>query len=279
MTKLSTTVPATFDFAGICFPCSRPHAFGLVLEPPQGGAASGSTSGDYLHEVLLAPAHREAFFAVVAEEGLVVCRGVHTHAPTYRRVRGKSSAVKLSQAEYYHHDGCSSPTKPRIVEIRCPHQDVTRNIATAVAPLPAVIHAMLAALPESLLLDAELNRLRDSFTGPKANHPPPSEWDSIQGKVTRLARRQLDAEGCREYFRHVDTLAGAYVLPWQMGESRLMLNSHPDLTRTMQHRRAYQKPRSETTEQNGSLVKRWPAEELDASTTSGGPFATCGIDD
>ena len=54
---------------------------------------------------------------------------------------------------------------------------------------------------------------------------------------------------------------GAYTLPWEMGESRLMLNHHEDLTQTMQHRRAYQKPRL-ALEQNGSLVKRWTAEEI-----------------
>ena len=59
-----------------------------------------------------------------------------------------------------------------------------------------------------------------------------------------------------------------------------MLNSHADLARTMQHRRAYQKPRSDTPEQNGSLVKRWPAEELDESEShTNVHFETCGLDD
>ena len=84
--------------------------------------------------------------------------------------------------------------------------------------------------------------------------------DKIQGRVTRLVRREMDAESCRAYFRDVDQIAGAYDLPWEMGESRLMVNAHDDLTKTMQHRRAYQKPRGEF-EQNGSLVKRWTAEE------------------
>ena len=70
----------------------------------------------------------------------------------------------------------------------------------------------------------------------------------------------MDAESAREYFRKVDRLAGAYDLPWEMGESRLMLNNHPDLKRTLQHRRAFQKPKL-ANEQNGSLVKRWTAED------------------
>jgi hypothetical protein len=70
----------------------------------------------------------------------------------------------------------------------------------------------------------------------------------------------MDAESCRAYFRDVDQIAEAFDFPWEMGESRLMLNSHVDLTQTMQHRRAHQKPR-QSNEQNGSLVKRWTAEE------------------
>jgi hypothetical protein len=260
-TTWSTT---TVQLGGATFPVSRPHPFGLVIDRPI-DVATVSVRDDYLHEILLTPSNRESLFALIEIEGLVVCRNVRNDAPSYRRVRGKSSVSKLSQAEYYHHDGCSSPTKPRIVEIRCPHQAIGRNIATAIAPFPAVIRAMIAASPDFLGDNDELLRFREAFACSVADQPGPEQWDSIQGKVTRQARRELDAEGCREYFRQVDALAGAYVLPWHMGESRLMLNSHQDLTRTMQHRRAYQESRI-APEQNGSLVKRWPAEELDNST-------------
>jgi hypothetical protein len=44
-----------------------------------------------------------------------------------------------------------------------------------------------------------------------------------------------------------------------MGESRLISNAHAGLT--MQHRRAYQEV-NRAGVANGSLVKRWPTEEL-----------------
>lgn len=247
-------------FGEFRFQVLRPHSFGLVIETPSLGETSDDFPEDYLHEVLLAPGNREAFMDLIENERLIVCKNVRSNAPSYRKVNGKSSVVKLSQAEYFHHDGCSSPTKPRVVEIRCPHQAIARNIATAIAPFPAVVRAMLFALPESFLKHDEVESYRDSFSGSVAEYPPPDAWDQIQGKVTRLVRRELDAEACRSYYRSVDKLADAYVIPWEMGESRLMLNSHLDLTRTMQHRRSYQKPR-DSVEQNGSLVKRWTAEE------------------
>lgn len=248
---------SSISFGSASFTTSRPHSFGLVID----GLVEGPQveTCDYLHDVLLAPANRGAFFELIEKERLIICKNVRSDASTYRKVRGKSSAVKLSQAEYYHHDGCSSPTKPRFVEIRCPHQAIARNIATAIAPFPSVIRAMLVALPEAQQ-DDESRALSQAFAGPISSYPCPTTWDSIQGKLTRLVRRELDAEACRVYFRRVDQEAKAYVLPWEMGESRLMLNDHVDLTLTMQHRRAYQKPR-ESSEQNGSLVKRWTAEE------------------
>ncbi len=246
-------------FGNVVFSTSRPHTFGLVIEGPVASASTESIE-DYLHDILLASDNRDAFIRLIEKERLVVCRNVRTNASTYRKVKGKSSVVKLSQAEYYHHDGCSSPIKPRIVEIRFPYQDVARNIATAIAPFPAVIQAMVIALPDSSFKDEELKSYRDAFSGLASDFPSPNSWDQIQGKITRLVRKEMDAEACRAYFRKVDHLAEAYVLPWAMGESRLMLNSFEDLTHTMQHRRSYQKPR-ETTEQNGSLVKRWTAEE------------------
>ncbi len=258
------TVETSLEFSGLKFPVSRPHIFGLVIDRPIIDRpiidAGSDASKDYLHDILLSPSNRDSFLRLIEDEGLVVCRNVVTDAPTYRKVKGKSSTVKLSQAEYYHHDGCSSPTKPRVVEIRCPHQTINRNIATAIAPLPAIIRAMLTVLPDHMQGDDEISHYRKAFDGPESDHPRVEEWDRIQGKVTRQARKELNAEACRAYFRDVDRICNAYVFPWEMGESRLMLNSHEDLTRTMQHRRAYQKPR-ENTEQNGSLVKRWTAEE------------------
>jgi len=250
-------------FGEVRFSTSRPHSFGLVIDGPDSNSSANFPEDfpeDYLHDVLLAPSNRDAFMELIDRERLVICKKVRTNAPSYRKVRGKSSVVKLSQAEYYHHDGCSSPTKPRVVEIRFPHQDIARNIATAIAPFPAVIRSMLMALPATALGDNELASYRDSFSGLPAEFPPPATWDHIQGKITRMVRREMDAEACRAFFRTVDEHSDAYVLPWEMGESRLMLNSHDDLTQTMQHRRSYQKAR-ETSEQNGSLVKRWTAEE------------------
>ena len=242
----------------------------VAIDGPAGRAFASDSSdespADYLHDVLLAPANREAFLELIEHERLVVCKNVRSNASSYRKVNGKSSVVKLSQAEYYHHDGCSSPTKPKVVEIRFPHQAIPRNIATAIAPFSSVIRAMLFALPESFLKYDEMGSFRTAFSGSTIDYPPAESWDQIQGKVTRLVRRELDAESCRSYFRTVDQMADAYVLPWEMGESRLMLNSHSDLVRTMQHRRSYQKARgniekSSSVEQNGSLVKRWTAEE------------------
>jgi hypothetical protein len=255
---LSPVMSSTISLGKVDFAISRPHSFGVVIEGL--AEASDDRSDDYLHHILLAPENREEFIDLIEKERLVVCKHVRSDAPSYRKVRGKSSAVKLSQAEYYHHDGCSSPTKPRLVEIRCPYQAVARNIATAIAMFPSVIRAMLLALPEASRSDDEIRVLCDTFSGPVSSYPCPTTWDAVQGKLTRLVRRELDAEACRAYYRRVDQLANAYDSPWEMGESRLMLNDHQDLTKTMQHRRAYQKPR-ESTEQNGSLVKRWTAEE------------------
>lgn len=243
------------EISGLQFSISRPHQFGLVID-----GLLKTKDEDYLHAVLLAPENRESFFSLIESEGLVVCKNVRSTAASYRRVRGKSSQGKLSQAEYYHHDGCSCPTKPRFVEIRLPHQDIARSVATAIAPFPDVVRAMLTALPLRLQSEPNIASDRNVFAGSIETFPPAETWDKVQGRVTRLVRREMDAESCRAYFREVDQLSGAYALPWEMGESRLMLNNLDIIGKTMQHRRAYQKPR-ETNEQNGSLVKRWTAEE------------------
>ena len=265
------------EFGDFQFSISRPHSFGLVIEGPARDVSDSPSTKDYLHEVLLAEPNRDSFLNLIDKEGLVVCKNLVTSASSYRKVRGKSSHGKLSQAEYYHHDGCSCPTKPRVVEIRLPYQTIERNIHTAVARFADVVKAQLIALPDRLKLDDEIknwiaafscssNSSCDSSSNPSVNDsdsdnlPAAAEWDKIQGRITRLVRREMDAESCRAYFREVDQLADAYVLPWEMGESRLMVNNNDDLRATMQHRRAFQKPK-EANEQNGSLVKRWTAEE------------------
>ena len=254
-TIASNTQP--FGSDGTTLSVSRNHAFGLVIH-----GIEGQPEDDYLHDFLLTDPQRDAFLELIEQEGLVICKNVHTKHPTYRKVRGKSSKVKLSQAEYYHHDGCSCPTKPRVVEIRLPHQDIERTVPTAVAPFADVMLAMLQTLPSSIRSD-ELKSARDQFSENRDGWPPVEEWDAIQGRITRAARKEMDAESCRAYFREVDKQANAYVMPWEMGESRLMLNNAADISLTMQHRRAYQ-PVDQTAGQNGSLVKRWPAEELEA---------------
>ncbi len=243
-----------FHFAQAIWRVRRPKPFVLVFE----GQADGD-GGDYLHEQLLAPASREAFLALIDATGLVVCLNLPTRHPTYRDVRGRSSKGRLSQGEYYHHDGCSSPSKPRVVEIRCPYQAVPRSVATAVAPHHAVMQAMLACLPEDIAADERWAPWRERLAG--GTMPSDAELDQLQGLLNRALRRKLPAEAARAYFRRVDAEAGAYVEPWAMGESRLIANAPLTSRTTMQHRRAYQQAITVGTA-NGSLVKRWPNEEL-----------------
>jgi hypothetical protein len=232
---------------------------GLVID----GYATNTQQGpeDYLNDLLLSPEHRESTYAWIDEWGLLVCKKVPNRDPSYRDVRGRSSRGRLSQGEYYHHDGCSGPTKPRVVEIRFPHQAVPRQVATAVAPFRQVLHAMLELSSGQLGSDAELERWRDHLR--REGELPSEKHDAIQGRITRALRRELDAESARAFYREVDDAALAYRAPWQMGESRLISNSRPDTgpLESMQHRRAYLRPH-EGGVANGSLVKRWPAEEL-----------------
>jgi hypothetical protein len=264
---------------------SRPHSgFGLTIH---GTLFATDNHCDYLHHHLLLVENRVAFYDLVAVEGLVVCLNLDATHAQYRKVRGKSSPVKLSQAEYYHHDGCDGPRNPQIVEIRLPHQSVARSVATAIAPFPSVIRAMLQALPKGLQRNLDIRRFRDDFektefwnfqrdkfvTQAFGDTPPAkcsigdtanadtSQWHKIQGQIIRLVRREMEAESCREFYREVDRLAAAFVQPWRMGESRLMLNDHFRAELTMQHRRA-QQGNQQTSDQNGHLVKRWPVEEL-----------------
>jgi hypothetical protein len=237
------------------FTLSRPRPFCVVLEPRV------ATERDFLHEHFLVPVRREAFFALVDAVGLVVVRAVRAEASSYRDVRGKSSRGRLSQGEYYHHDGCSGPSKPRIVEIRCPHQSVERSIVTSVAPFPATVYAMLHELPASLRDKAELLPWREQLGDEPgaANGLGRLELDHVQGLVTRAIRRELSPEDARAYFREVDRGCEAYDEPWQMGESRFIANA--STPHTMQHRRAYVRSHAEHGP-NGKLLKRWPAEEL-----------------
>jgi hypothetical protein len=229
---------------------------GVVIEGLVNEAPGVLAPADYTNEVLLAEPHREGFLELIDRAGLVVCRQVGGDDAAHRDVRGRSSRGKLSQGEYYHHDGCSGPTKPRVVEIRCPFQTVERHTATAVAPFPEVLHAQLLALPASLRGDPEVAAAHAALVA--EGRLPEAVWDLVQGAVNRTVRRELNAEAARAYLREVDLLAGAYREPWAMGESRFIANANPG--KTMQHRRAYLEPHTGG-RPNGRLVKRWPAEE------------------
>jgi hypothetical protein len=217
---------------------------------------------DYVNEALLVGSTRDTFMKLIETEGLVICRNVGGSDHLHRDVRGRSSKGRLSQGEYYHHDGCSGPSKPRVVEIRCPHQANLRHIATAVARFADVVNAMLLALPPELQADATIAvHCERALAGLAV---PVEQRDTVQGLVNRLLRRRLKAEATRAYFRQVDELVGAYREPWQMGESRFILNGlraldgSPDSKAdTMQHRRAYQQVVREH-DVNGRLMKRWP---------------------
>ena len=226
---------------------------GLIVDGLEHDDAAVVAPESYVDLVLLTAEHRDAFFALIDRVGLVVCRGVGGDDATHAEVRGRSSRGKLSPSELYHHDGCSGPEKPRVVEIRCPHQTLPRAIATAIAPFRATVHAMLTCL------SAEL---RSADPGVVAWHQQlavdgalaADDYDLAQGAVNRIVRLAMNAEATRSYFRAVDTAAGAYREPWTMGESRFIANANPGVT--MQHRRAYLE---EPGRPNGHLVKRWPA--------------------
>jgi hypothetical protein len=249
--------PATIRFGGWQLQLSPWSGVGLVVagvvQVPEHGPRLAAPA-DYVSEILLTSEHRDQTFALIDQVGLLVCKGVHGEDAQHREVRGRSSRGRLSQGEFFHHDGCAGPQKPRIVEIRCPYQEVARSIATAIAPFPEVVHAMLCELPSSVCA-GELGALRTAILAGAA-----CDWDAVQGTVNRAVRRGLSAEDQRAYLRQVDVRVGAYREPWEMGESRFIANENP--VRTMQHRRAYlEVPGSRA---NGKLVKRWPAEQLAA---------------
>ncbi len=242
------------DVAALTFGAWRlrvgaPTHLGVVVDGLDG---EGSAPADYVNAVLLAPEHRETFFALIDRVGLVVCRAVGGDDALHRDVRGRSSRGRLSQGEFFHHDGCSGPVKPRVVEIRCPYQDIERHTATAIAPFPEVVAAMLRVLPSHLRVD-ELARWHDALVvGDGVDEP----WDAVQGAINRVVRRSMKAEVQRGYLRDVDAAVVAYRAPWEMGESRFIANANAG--RTMQHRRAYLEEHTGN-RPNGRLVKRWPA--------------------
>lgn len=245
--RRSPTVPEIERFGAWQLRIAAWSGLGLVVDGLEGDAPA-----DYVDEILLTPAHREQFFALVDRVGLVVCRQVGGDDARHRDVRGRSSRGRLSQGEYYHHDGCSGPVQPRIVEIRCPYQQVERHTLTAIAPFPEVIEAMVLELPAHL----RVGDLALAHAAILADEPLASDWDDVQGTINRVIRRSLPAEEQRAYFREVDTHVGAYREPWSMGESRFIANANAG--HTMQHRRAYLE--APGNRPNGKLVKRWPAE-------------------
>ena len=246
---------SVLSFANALWRVRRPRPFVLVIEGEMDDEA-GEPS-DYLHDTLLVPEWREAFYQLVDATGLVVCLNVHTEHPTYRDVRGRSSKGRLSQGEYYHHDGCSGPVKPRLVEIRCPIQPQTRGVATAVAPHRDVVKAMVQVLPADLAATPALAGQEMSLA--TISQMDDDALDHLQGLITRTVRKKFNAEGARSYFRQVDAAANAYFEPWALGESRFIANANSGAT--LQHRRAYQTPHTGGVA-NGHLVKRWTNEEL-----------------
>ncbi|CAN5914054.1 hypothetical protein BH11MYX2_BH11MYX2_20120 [soil metagenome] len=229
--------------------------FGVVLDGLDGPTTQPP---DYVNDVLLLDVHREEFFALIDRVGLVVCKNVGGDDSRHRGVRGRSSRGRLSQGEYFHHDGCSGPIKPRVVEIRCPYQNTPRHTSTAIAPFPEVVVEMVREMP-ARLRTVELAAVHDAILANTVD--PATDWDVVQGAINRAVRRALPPEAQRDFLRKVDVRVGAFREPWEMGESRFIANSNA--TRTMQHRRAYLEPHTGN-RPNGHLVKRWPAgPELD----------------
>ena len=227
--------------------------FGVV----RGGPADvePGVASPYLDDILSSASGRAAFFDLIDRSGLVVCQNLDIDPTPYRRVRGRRGHGRMSQAEHFHHDGCSSPTKPRVVEIRCPDQHWARTVPTAVAPFPQVVRQMLYALPSLLLRAGDLAHTRDAL---RAGEPFEGDWDTVQGIVNRTIR-QLSAESGRAYFRDVDQAVKSYAHPWTLRESRFIANDNA--IQTAQHRRALGTHWEEGAP-NGHLLKRWPAEEL-----------------
>lgn len=231
----------------------RHGRFGLTVFGPEGVPDGQPTP--YLDPILADPSDREAFFTWVDQEGLIVCKNLTIEPAPYRPVGGKRTPNRLSQGEYFHHDGCSAPVNPRVVEIRCPPQERVRAMGTTIAPFPEVVVVMLRHLPASLRRDG-LNVWHEALD---AGEALPVSWDHVQGVINRTLRA-LPAATARAWFLEVDRFCG-YTEPWTLGESRFMANQNNG--RTVQHRRACPEPWVAGVP-NGGLLKRWPAEELDA---------------
>ncbi|MFK7928207.1 MAG: hypothetical protein AB8H79_08455 [Myxococcota bacterium] len=249
----------------LLYPSASSLTFGttrLVVEPRDGFGLiiTGDSQGTpaYLDAILGAPPQREAFFSLVDQVGLVVCRNLDIHPKPYRPVGGRRSQRRLSQGEFFHHDGCSTPTKPRIVEIRCPDQRCVRTMATATAPFADVVRAMLCELPKG---QRRSEGLADWARAAELGEPLGAALELVQGRVNRVLR-QFKAESARSYFLGVDHRCGAFFEPWTLRESRFMANNNDGLT--VQHRRACHPPWAPGTP-NGHLLKRWPNEELAAT--------------
>lgn len=226
------------------------HArFGIVFD------GQDQRERTYLDAVLQSAEAREGFFALVEQEGIVVCKNLEIDAESYRRVGGKRNQGKMSQGELFHHDGCYTPEKPRILEIRCPHQIVVRSMLTATAFFPDVVKVMLLELSPAMVEASEAESWVAAVHG---GREPEEDWEFIQGALNRTLRA-LHPEVTRTFFREVDYRNGAYLEPWTMGESRFMANGVAQ--RSVQHRRACHPPWTPGTP-NGHLLKRWPAEEL-----------------
>lgn len=237
---------------------------GVVLRGYSGTEGKGNGPRNYLDDLLLRPEHCEATCRIVERFGLLVCRGIPDTGKGYRDVRGRSSRGRLSQGEYYHHDGCSGPMKPRIVEIRLPQEGPVRHVATAIAPFVNTVPAMLQEVESWLELRDELRDWKAKATASAGI--PVQQLDRVQGLVNRAVRRDLSAEDARAFFRAVDRRSYAFFERWERGESRLICNAHVDgkttsTMPTMQHRRAYLSTHRGGLE-NGKLVKRWPLEEM-----------------
>ncbi|MEZ4320907.1 MAG: hypothetical protein R3F61_25745 [Myxococcota bacterium] len=241
----------TVNLGGTALRARRSGGLGVVLEGRVQDEPGAVTP--YMDAVLDDPATREAFFQLVETEGLVVCRHLAIDPVPYRGVRGKRTRGRMSQGEFFHHDGCSTPTRPRIVEIRCPDQDCVRAMGTSVARFPEVVRTLLDVLPHPLLRTEGLGELKAA-----ANAGEALDWEGVQGAVNR-AIRPLDVETARALLREVDAGSPSFTEPWTLSESRFMANENP--ARTVQHRRAYPVGFGPGVP-NGRLLKRWPAEEL-----------------
>lgn len=262
---LSTLDPAPLRLGAWRLRRGAWSGLGLVLEGVEDESGVAGPD-DYVNAILMADEQRDAFFELIDREGLVVCKNVGGDDAAYEDVRGRSSRGRLSQGEYYHHDGCTGPVKPRVVEIRCPRQEVARHTHTAIARFPETVYAMLLELPAALRQDGELAAHHAAVAAGEAIAA--DAWDQVQGLVIRKARRALSAEEARAYLRAVDVRAGAYREPWTMGESRFIANANAG--RTLQHRRAYLE--APGTRANGKLVKRWPGHVYEASADSDEPM-------